>query len=81
MLFRIFQLLESIGITDNLLCLISDKWPNSLFFLIISRLTGFAHFFLNRPVPATNRPLLSVLSKYASLITSTTPTISLPIFE
>ena len=37
MLFKIFQLLESIGITDNLLCLIKDKWLNSLRFLISSK--------------------------------------------
>ena len=47
MLFKIFQLLESIGITDNLLCLISDKWLNSLIFLISSRVTGFGNFSLN----------------------------------
>jgi hypothetical protein len=63
MLFKIFQLLESIGITDSLLCFISDKWLNSLFFLISSRVTGLDNFFLNRTVHATKRPDLSVLSK------------------
>jgi len=53
MLFRIFQLLESIGITDNLLCFISDKWLNSLFFLTASSVTGFGNFFLNCTVTAT----------------------------
>ena len=81
MLFRIFQLLESIGITESLLCLINDKWLNSLFFLIVSNEIGVFSFFINLTVTATKRPVLSVLSKYASLITSTMPTISFPIFE
>ena len=81
MLFKIFQLLESIGITDKRLCLMSGKWLNSLFFLISSKRTGLLSFFKNLTVTATKRPVLSDLSKNASLATSTIPTISLPIFE
>ena len=62
MLFKIFQLLESIGITDSLLCLTNDKCFNSLFFLIFSRETGLLSFLINFTVTATNRPDLSVLS-------------------
>ena len=62
MLFKIFQLLESTGITDNLLCLINDKWLNCLFFLILVRVIGLASFFTNLTVTATNRPDWSVLS-------------------
>ena len=80
MLFNIFQLFESIGITDSLLCLISAKWLNFSNFFILSSVIGLDNFSLNFTVTATNRPDLSVLSKYASLITSTIPTISLPIF-
>ena len=47
MLFNIFQLLESMGITDNLLCLIRAKWLNSFDFLILSRVTGLDN--LNHP--------------------------------
>ena len=63
MLFNIFQLLESMGITDNLLCLIRAKWLNSFDFLILSRVMGFDNFSTNLTVTATNRPDLSVLSK------------------
>ena len=63
MLFNIFQLLESIGITDSLLCLIRAKWLNSLDFLIVSRVIGDGNLFLNFTVTATKRPDLSVLSK------------------
>ena len=63
MLFNIFQLLESMGITDNLLCLIRAKWLNSFDFLILSRVMGLDNFSTNLTVTATNRPDLSVLSK------------------
>ena len=63
MLFNIFQLLESMGITDNLLCLIRAKWLNSFDFLIFSRVMGLDNFSTNLTVTATNRPDLSVLSK------------------
>ena len=54
MLFNIFQLLESIGITDNLLCLIRAKWLNSFDFLIFSSVTSIS----NLTVTATNRPFI-----------------------
>ena len=79
--FNIFQLLESMGITDNLLCLIRAKWLNSFDFLISSRVIGDDNLSLNLTVTATKRPDLSVLSRYASLITSTIQTISFPIFD
>ena len=63
MLFNIFQLLESMGITDNLLCLISAKWLNSFDFLMSSRVIGDDNLSLNLTVTATKRPDLSVLSK------------------
>ena len=47
MLFNIFQLLESMGITDNLLCLISAKWLNSFDFLMSSRVIGDDNLSLN----------------------------------
>ena len=81
MLFKIFQLLESIFITDKRLCLIKGKWPNSLFFLIFSSVIGLFNFLINLTVTATKRPDWSDLSKYAYFITSTIPTISFPMFE
>ena len=47
----------------------------------IKEIKELSHLSLNLTVTATKRPDLSVLSRYASLITSTIPTISFPIFE
>tara|TARA_B100001175_G_scaffold313283_1_gene320622 strand:+ start:381 stop:617 length:237 start_codon:yes stop_codon:yes gene_type:complete len=77
----IFQLLVSIGITDNLLCLIRGKLSKLGFFLIFCKETGFFKAFLNLTCTATNFFFLSVGSIKAFLITSTIPTISFPIFE
>ena len=67
--------------TDNLLCFIRDKCLRFLFFLTFSSVTGFFNMFLNLTLTATNLPFLSVGSIKASFITSTIPTISLPMFE
>ena len=63
MLINFFQLLESIGITESLLCLIRAKLLNSFVFLMLSRLIGLDNFSKNFTVTATNRPDLSVLSR------------------
>ena len=63
MLINFFQLLESIGITESLLCLIRAKLFNSLVFLMLSRVIGLDNFSINLTVTATNRPDLSVLSR------------------
>ena len=54
---------ENGGITDNLLCLIRAKWLNSFDFLILSRDIVLDNFSTNLTVTATNRPVLSLLSK------------------
>ena len=54
MLFNIFQLLESMGITDNLLCLIRAKWLNSFDFLMSSRVIGDDNLSLNLTVTLQN---------------------------
>ena len=81
MLFKIFQLLESMGITDNLLCFISPKCLKALFFLIFSSDTGLLSFLTNLTCTAINFLSSSVLSTKDDLITYTKPTISIPKLE
>ncbi len=74
------NLIESIQLIKQLKKKVGISFK-PLFFLIFSRETGIFNLLLYLTFTATNRFSLSVGSVNAVLMTSTIPTISLPIFE